>query len=433
MTSESLRLFEAAQQVFPGGVNSPVRAFAAVGGMPRFLVRGEGSRVYDADGAAYIDYVGSWGPLICGHARPEIVAAIQRTAADGTSFGATTPLETQLAQRIVRALPSIERIRFVNSGTEACMSAIRLARAYTKRDMIVKCEGCYHGHADALLVDAGSGALSLGVPGSAGVPRATAQQTLVVPYNDLEALRAVFAAHGERIACLIVEPVAANMGLVMPADGYLTAAAEIVRQNSALLIFDEVISGFRLGWGGAQTLWGVRPDLTCLGKVIGAGLPVGAFGGRADVMERLAPLGDVYQAGTLSGNPLAMAAGIAQLDILARPGAYEHLERMTTALTAGLEKAAAASGLSLQCDRIASVWGMFFNARRVVDLRSAKQSDTRAYAKYFHAMLDRGVYLAPSQFEVGFVSLAHSQADIQDTIAAASESFATLHEKAARR
>ncbi|MDQ6780984.1 MAG: glutamate-1-semialdehyde 2,1-aminomutase [Candidatus Eremiobacteraeota bacterium] len=433
MKTESQRLFEAAQQVFPGGVNSPVRAFSAVGGTPRFLVRGEGSRVYDADGDAYIDYVGSWGPLICGHAHPEIVAAIQRAAADGTSFGATTPLETQLARRIMQALPSVERIRFVNSGTEACMSAVRLARAFTQRDMIVKCEGCYHGHADALLVDAGSGALSLGVPGSAGVSRATAELTLVVPYNDLDALRAVFAAHGERIACVILEPVAANMGLVMPKDGYLPAVAKIVRHNGALLIFDEVISGFRLGWGGAQTLFGVRPDLTCLGKVVGAGLPVGAFGGREDVMARLAPLGEVYQAGTLSGNPLAMAAGIAQLDILARPGTYEHLERMTAALSAGLSEAAAASGVAVQCDCVASVWGMFFNASPVLDLRTAKQSDTRAYARYFHAMLERGVYLAPSQFEVGFVSLAHSEADVRDTIAAARDSLAAMRDKAAQR
>jgi glutamate-1-semialdehyde 2,1-aminomutase len=429
MRPVSERLFEIASRLFPGGVNSPVRAFRAVGGTPPFLLRGAGAHVYDADGNEYIDYVGSWGPLIAGHANPEVVDAIERAAQCGTSFGASTPREIELAALITEAMPSIERIRFVNSGTEACMSALRLARAFTGRDLIVKCEGCYHGHADALLAEAGSGAATLGVPGSAGVPQATAAQTLVVPYNSVSALRDAFDRFGERIACIIIEPVAANMGLVAPVAGYIEQVRDLARERGALLIFDEVITGFRLAWGGAQQVLNVRPDLTCLGKVIGAGLPVGAFGGRQDIMERLAPLGDVYQAGTLSGNPLAMAAGTAQLKILSRPGSYERLETSTAALCGGLQRAAHECGVPITLDRMGSIWGLFFNAERVTDLTSAKRSDTATYAAFFHAMLERGVYLAPSQFEVGFVSLAHSPSDIEDTIVAARAALALLGKK----
>jgi len=433
MRTVSEALFEKASKIFPGGVNSPVRAFRAVGGSPRFLVRGDGARVYDADGRDYIDYVGSWGPLIAGHAHPEVVAAVERTARRGTSFGASSPLEIELAELVVQAMPAIERLRFVNSGTEACMSAVRLARAHTGRQLVVKCEGCYHGHADALLAEAGSGALTLGVPGSAGVPAATASQTIVVPYNDRGALRKAFSQYGEQIACIIVEPVAANMGLVKPAAGYLQALRDSATQHGALLIFDEVITGFRVSFGGAQHLMKIKPDLTCLGKVIGAGLPVGAFGGSREIMERLAPLGDVYQAGTLSGNPLAMAAGAAQLRILSRPGVYEQLDSRASALCDGLRTAARASEIPFEIDRVGSICGFFFNGGRVTDLTSAKRSDTKAYAKFFHAMLERGIYFAPSQFEVAFVSLAHSPFDISDTIAAAVHSFEMLSGRAAAK
>jgi len=430
MKSVSEGLFEKASRLFPGGVNSPVRAFRAVGGTPPFLTRGSGSRVYDADGREYIDYVGSWGPLIAGHAHPEVLDAVMRAAESGTSFGASSPLEIELAELIKSALPSMERLRFVNSGTEACMSALRVARAFTKRELIVKFEGCYHGHADAVLADAGSGALTLGVPGSAGVAAATAQQTLVVPYNDPNALREVFGRYGDRIACVIVEPIAANMGLVKPVDRYHELVRDVAHEHGALLIFDEVITGFRVAWGGAQQLLNVKPDLTCLGKVIGAGLPVGAFGGRRDIMERLAPLGDVYQAGTLSGNPLAMAAGTAQLKILSRPGAYERLESTAASLQTGLARAVKENSLRVALDRVGSIWGMFFSSEPVTDLATAKRSNTRAYANFFHAMLECGVYLAPSQFEVGFVSLAHSSADIADTVEAARLAMARLQTRA---
>lgn len=419
-------LFEAAQKRFPGGVNSPVRAFRAVGGAPRFIVRGEGSCVYDADGKEYIDYVSSWGALACGHAHPKIVNAVSRAAEAGTSFGACTPAEEELAAIIMEAMPSIELMRFVSSGTEACMSAVRLARGFTGREIVVKCDGCYHGHSDALLASAGSGALTLGVPGSAGVTAAAAAQTMVIPYNDQDALADAFDRHGSRIACIIVEPIAANMGVVPPEDGYLQRVSEIAHAHGALVIFDEVITGFRVAWGGAQAQYGLRADLTCLGKVIGAGLPVGAFGGRRDVMSRLAPLGDVYQAGTLSGNPLAMAAGIAQLQLLRELGAYERLEESGAFLEAGMREAMKTSGAPLHFTRAGSMWTLFFNAEPARDLASVKRSDTQAFAAYFQAMLGRGVYIAPSQFEAGFLTLAHSRSDIEDTVKAAEGSLRTL-------
>jgi glutamate-1-semialdehyde 2,1-aminomutase len=423
--TRSHALFETAKLLFPGGVNSPVRAFIGVGGTPLFLVRGAGSRVYDADGRGYIDYVASWGPLILGHAHPSVVAAIERAAATGTSFGAPNPAEIELARLITAAMPSIELLRFVSSGTEACMSALRLARAHTRREMIIKFNGCYHGHADALLVNAGSGALTFGVPSSAGVPASLAALTMVVPYNDVDALERAFKEHGAKIACVIIEPVAGNMGLVLPEPEFLRTIVDIAHRHGALVIFDEVISGFRVAHGGAQSLCGIRPDLTCLGKIIGAGLPVGAFGGRADIMCRLSPLGDVYQAGTLSGNPIAMAAGAAQLRELLRTGVYERLESLGASLEAGLRDAIGDQAASIQFNRIGSIFGLFFNRQPVRNLESVKRSDAKAYAAFFHAMLDKGVYLAPSAFEVGFISLAHSQADIDDTVAAARGALAS--------
>jgi glutamate-1-semialdehyde 2,1-aminomutase len=417
-TPRSAQLFEAARAVIPGGVNSPVRAFAAVGGTPRFIVRAEGSRLYDVDGHDYIDYVGSWGPLILGHANEAVVTAVTRAARMGTSFGAPTAAEVELAQLVTAAMPSVELVRFVNSGTEACMSALRLARAFTGRDKIIKCAGCYHGHADALLVSAGSGALTLGVPNSPGVSKSQAADTIVVPYNDAAAVEAAFARYPGEIACVIVEPIAGNMGMVLPGTGYLQALRSATRSAGALLIFDEVMTGFRVAYGGAQSVYGIVPDLTCLGKVIGAGLPVGAFGGRREIMNRLAPDGDVYQAGTLSGNPLAMAAGIAQLRALTEAGVYEQLEATTALLERGWRAAFAAAGVPVQTARAGSMWGYFFSAKPVTDLESAKSSDTVAFAEFFNNMLERGIYLAPSQFEAAFVSLAHSQDDVARTIAA---------------
>jgi glutamate-1-semialdehyde 2,1-aminomutase len=418
----SQALYEAASRVIPGGVNSPVRAFRSVGGTPLFVARGEGSRIFDADGHEFIDYVGSWGPLIFGHAFPPVITAIERAARMGTSFGASTASEVELAELIVEAVPSIEQVRFVNSGTEACMSALRLARAFTRRDKIIKCAGNYHGHADSLLVSAGSGALTLGVPDSPGVPVATAADTIVVPYNHPTALEKAFELH-EDIAALIVEPVAGNMGVVAPLPGFLGAARDLTARNGALLIFDEVMTGFRVGYGGAQARFDILPDLTCLGKVIGGGLPVGAFGGRAEIMQHLAPAGDVYQAGTLSGNPLAMSAGIAQLRALKGSDVYERLESSGAALEAGLSRTLAETGAAARIARVGSMWTLFFTRDPVVDLDSAKLADTAAYARFFHAMLERGIYLPPSQFEAAFISLAHSKADVEQTIAAARESL----------
>lgn len=422
----SQSLFAAASRVTPGGVNSPVRAFRAVGGSPRFIARGDGSHIYDVDGNEYIDYVLSWGPLILGHAHPAVVSAIERAARDGTSFGAPTSYEVELAELIVDAVSSIEMVRFVNSGTEACMTALRLARAFTAREKIVKCAGCYHGHADALLVEAGSGALTLGIPSSPGISQAVAADTIVVPYNDADAIDGVFERHANEIACVIVEPVAGNMGFVRPRPGYLEHLRRATKAAGALLVVDEVMTGFRLRYGAAQSSYGVDADLTCLGKVIGAGLPVGAIGGRRDVMERLAPVGDVYQAGTLSGNPLAMAAGIAQLKILKNSGAYEAIEERGHALVDGLRDEFERAGVAAQIDRIGSMWGLFFCDRPVTDLASAKRSDTGAFAAFFAAMLERGVYLAPSQFEAAFLSTAHSSDDVRATIAAARDSLMSL-------
>ena len=417
-------LFARAQRVIPGGVNSPVRAFKAVGGTPRFIARAQGARVWDADGAAYVDYLGSWGPMIAGHAHPAVVEAVTRAARDGTSYGAPCAAEVELAERVTRLVPSIQKVRFVSSGTEATMSALRLARGFTARRKILKLEGCYHGHADALLVAAGSGVATLGIPGSPGVPEGTVADTVVAPYNDAAAAERVFAAHGRDLAAVIVEPVAGNMGCVPPRAGYLEALRELTRRHGALLVFDEVITGFRLGPGGAQAVYGIEPDLTCLGKIIGGGLPVGAYGGRADIMDHVAPTGPVYQAGTLSGNPLAMAAGAATLDLLERPGTYARLEALTGRLCAGLERAARAAGVAVCVNR--SLFTVFFRPGPVVDYASARTADTAAFARFFHVMLDRGFYLPPAQLEAAFVSLAHSEADVDATIAAARDAFAQV-------
>ena len=419
-------LFARAQRVIPGGVNSPVRAFKAVGGTPRFIARAQGARVWDADGAAYVDYLGSWGPMIAGHAHPAVVEAVTRAARDGTSYGAPCAAEVELAERVTRLVPSIQKVRFVSSGTEATMSALRLARGFTARRKILKLEGCYHGHADALLVAAGSGVATLGIPGSPGVPEGTVADTVVAPYNDAAAAERVFAAHGRDLAAVIVEPVAGNMGCVPPRAGYLEALRELTRRHGALLVFDEVITGFRLGPGGAQAVYGIEPDLTCLGKIIGGGLPVGAYGGRADIMDHVAPTGPVYQAGTLSGNPLAMAAGAATLDLLERPGTYARLEALTGRLCAGLERAARAAGVAVCVNRAASLFTVFFRPGPVVDYASARTADTAAFARFFHVMLDRGFYLPPAQLEAAFVSLAHSEADVDATIAAARDAFAQV-------
>ncbi len=417
------RLFDEAKLLLPGGVNSPVRAFGGVGGTPVFFEKGHGAIVTDADGREYIDYLGSWGPLIVGHTHPRVVAALRDQAGKGTTFGAPTELETELARRVVAAVPSCEKVRFVSSGTEATMSAIRLARAATDRCGIIKVEGCYHGHVDSLLVKAGSGVLTLGIPGSPGVPPDLASLTLTIPFNDVEALERALAEHGSGIACLIVEPVAGNMGVVPPKPGWLQAARDLTRKHGVLLILDEVMTGFRVAAGGAQALYGVTPDLSCFGKVIGGGLPVGAYGGRADLMDRIAPAGPVYQAGTLSGNPLAMRAGIETLDILAETGTYERLETISERLAAGLTAGAKAAGVAAVVNRVGSMLTCFFSAAAVVDYATATASDTKRYARFFHAMLSRGVYLAPSQFEAAFVSTAHDDALVDRTIAAAAEAM----------
>lgn len=425
-TSNSEKAFSEAKKVMPGGVNSPVRAFKSVGLTPVYMERGEGAYVYDIDGNRYIDYVGSWGPLILGHAHPEVIDNIQRIAAKGTSFGAPTLIETEMAKLVCERVPSIDVVRMVNSGTEATMSALRLARGYTKRSKIVKFEGSYHGHADSLLIKAGSGVATLGLPDSPGVPESTAVNTITVPYNDLEAVRLAFSRYGEEIACIIVEPVAGNMGVVPPQPGFLEGLREITQQYGSLLIFDEVMTGFRVGLNCAQGLYGVTPDLTCLGKVIGGGLPVGAYGGRREIMEHVAPSGPIYQAGTLSGNPLAMAAGLTTLQILGRPGVYEQLERQAARLEEGFTRNAEELGVPCTINRVGSMICPFFTDQPVTDYESAKTSDLQRFAKYFAHMLDLGISVAPSQFEGMFVSTAHTDEHIEQTIAAHREALSRL-------
>ena len=424
--TRSQQLFEQAQRVIPGGVNSPVRSFRAVEGTPPFIARGQGSRVWDVDGNEYIDFLGSWGPLALGHAHPVVVEAVQRAAADGTSFGAPVEQEVQLAEIVCQAFPSVDMLRLVNSGTEACMSALRLARAFTGRSKIVKFAGNYHGHADGLLVQAGSGALTHGIPTSAGVPESYAAETLVATYNDTASVETLFDAWPDDIAAVIVEPVAGNMGVVPPADGFHADLRRITEANGALLIFDEVITGFRVGYGGAQALFGITPDITTMGKIIGGGLPVGAYGGRRDVMQMVAPLGPMYQAGTLSGNPLAVAAGVATLTELQRPGVYEQLEATAVRFTEGVAAAFREAEVPSTINRVASMFTGFFNPGPVTSLAQVEQSDTAIYGRYFHALLDRGVYIAPSQFEAGFVSIAHTDADIDRAIEAVVEALAAL-------
>ncbi len=425
-TQRSDALFAHARELIPGGVNSPVRAFKAVGGQPRFIERGEGAYLYDVDGNRYIDYVLSWGPLIHGHAHPHVIEAIARAAARGTSYGAPTELEVRLAEMVIEALPAVEMVRFVNSGTEATMSALRLARAYTGRDKIIKFAGGYHGHADFLLVAAGSGALTLGIPDSPGVPQATTADTLIAPYNNLSAVQALFEEFPDGVAAVIVEPVAGNMGCVPPEPGYLQGLRDLTTRFGALLIFDEVMTGFRVAYGGAQQLYGIKPDLTCLGKIIGGGLPAAAYGGRREIMSLIAPAGPVYQAGTLSGNPLAMAAGIAQLELLQQSGVYERLEARSAQLAEGLKEAATAAGIAITQTRVGSMFCLFFTDQPVTDYASAKTASTERYARFFQAMLEQGIYLAPSQFEAGFLSLAHQAQEIEKTIEAARVAFAQL-------
>jgi len=419
----SHELMERARRVIAGGVNSPVRAFNAVGGNPPVIVRGKGSKLFDADGNEYIDYVLSWGPLILGHADQRVVGAVEAAARRGTSFGAPTELEVELAERVRHFFPSIELVRFVSSGTEACMSAVRLARGFTGRDRIIKFEGCYHGCADSFLVKAGSGIATLGIPGSPGVTAGTAADTLNAPYNDLDAVEALLAANEREVAAIIVEPVAGNMGCVLPKPGFLEGLRAACDRSGCLLIFDEVMTGFRVSRGGAQEKWGIRPDLTCLGKVLGGGLPVAAFGGRKDVMEQLAPVGPVYQAGTLSGNPLAMAAGIATLDVLRDNAVYDHLERIGGQLEAGLKDCADRAGVAIRLYRAGSMFGLYFADHAVSDYVSAAAANRERFVRYFWGLLERGIYVAPSPFEAGFLSLAHSSDDIEKTLAAAREAF----------
>ncbi len=423
-----MSLYQEACKYIPGGVNSPVRAFRSVGGEPIFFKKAAGAHAFAADGRRFIDYVGSWGPMIVGHAHPRVIAAVQAVAADGLSFGAPTELETALARRVIELMPSIELVRFVSSGTEATMSAIRLARGFTGRDTIVKFEGCYHGHSDSLLIKAGSGALTFGVPTSPGVPLALAAHTVTLDYNDAEQVRAAFSQIGDRVACVIVEPVAGNMNCVPPVPGFLETLRRECDRAGALLIFDEVMTGFRVALGGAQSLYGVRPDLTTLGKIIGGGMPVGAFGGRRDIMERLAPLGPIYQAGTLSGNPVAMTAGLATLELIAEPGFHARLGAATAALVRRMADAAARADIPLAANHVCGMFGFFFTPETTVDsFAKVMTSDAERFRRFFHAMLDAGVYFAPSAFEAGFLSAAHSPADIDATVAAAEKVFPGLH------
>ena len=428
MTSrtKSEQLFAEALKYIPGGVNSPVRAFRAVGGQPFFVNKAKGARVWDVDGNEYIDYVGTWGPAILGHAHPGIIKAVQAAAEAGTSFGIPNPAEVTLAKMICAWVPSVQKVRMCNSGTEACMSAIRLARGFTKRDKIIKFDGCYHGHADSLLVKAGSGALTFGNPDSAGVPAAFTQHTIVLPYNDSEAVQAAFAANPKQIAGIIVEPVPGNAGLYLPQPGYLKFLSDITRTNGALLLFDEVMTGFRLARGGAQERFAITPDLSCFGKVIGAGLPVGAFGGRAEIMDYLAPVGPVYQAGTLSGNPVAMAAGIAALEDLAASNAYAKLEQLGLALETGMTSAAKSAGVPVQFNRCGSMFCAYFTSEPVHNVAEAMKSDRERFKRYFQGMLAEGIYIAPSQFEAGFLSTAHTAADVEQTVKAAAKVMKTL-------
>jgi glutamate-1-semialdehyde 2,1-aminomutase len=423
---KSLDLFQKAQEVIPGGVNSPVRACKSVGADPVFIQRADGSMVYDADGNRYIDYVGSWGPMILGHRHPQVIEAIQSVLSRGTSFGAPTDLEIELAELVIESVPTVELVRMVNSGTEATMSAIRLARGATGRDTIIKFDGCYHGHADSFLVEAGSGVATLSIPGSPGVPNSFVSHTLSLPFNDIDGFKSVMERDGEKIACVIVEPVAGNMGLVAPAEGFLEALREQTTRYGSLLVFDEVITGFRVALGGAQSRYGISPDLTTLGKIIGGGLPVGAYGGRRDIMEKIAPQGSVYQAGTLSGNPVAMAAGIATLKELKKPGFYEALEEKGARLAGGLKGAAQKAGVPVTMDRVGSVMGLFFTDIDVKNIDDAKTSNLDRFTAYWQKMLQQGIYLAPSQFEAMFVSSAHSNDTIDETITAAEAVFQEL-------
>jgi glutamate-1-semialdehyde 2,1-aminomutase len=424
--TKSEQLFGEALKYIPGGVNSPVRAFRAVGGQPFFVNKAKGAHVWDVDGNDYIDYVGTWGPAILGHAPAKIIKAVQNAAENGTSFGIPNPFEVQMAKLICSLVPSVEKVRMCNSGTEATMSAIRLARGFTKRDKIIKFDGCYHGHADSLLVKAGSGALTFGNPDSAGVPSAFTQHTIVVPFNDVDAVETAFQANAGHVAGVIVEPVPGNAGLYLPKAGYLEFLREITRENGALLIFDEVMTGFRLAKGGAQERFGIRPDLSCFGKVIGGGLPVGAFGGRAEIMDCLAPTGPVYQAGTLSGNPVAMAAGIAALEELVATKAHDQLEKLGAQLETGMKDAAKSAGIPVQFNRCGSMFCGYFTSEPVHNLADAMKSDRERFKKYFHGMLEQGIYLAPSQFEAGFMSTAHTAADIEKTVEAASTAMRAL-------
>ncbi|MFZ0360795.1 MAG: glutamate-1-semialdehyde 2,1-aminomutase [Terriglobales bacterium] len=424
-TEQSRKLQQRAEKLIPGGVNSPVRAFRSVGCDPLYIVRGQGSHIWDADGNEYVDYIGSWGPLILGHAEPSVIEAVIKAARNGTSFGASTPAEADLAELVISAFPHMQKVRFVSSGTEATMSAIRLARGYTKRKYIVKFEGCYHGHSDALLVKAGSGVATLGIPGSAGVPEEFTQFTLALPYNDTNSVEQAFNKFKHQIACVIVEPVVGNMGCVPPASGYLEALRAITKRDQSLLVFDEVMTGFRLAYGGAQELYGIQPDLTTMGKIIGGGLPVGAYGGPSEIMDLIAPLGPVYQAGTLSGNPLAMAAGYATLSYLRdHKDVYAKLDKLAGEVVAGVAAAAKDAGVTMCHNRVGSMFTWFFTKGPVTDWTSAEKCDTKAFGNFFRAMLENGIYLPPSQFEAAFLGAGHTEQDIQQTIAAAKQAFA---------